>query len=27
VTTDSGEMTSEADQPILGTAVPWETPA
>jgi diguanylate cyclase (GGDEF)-like protein len=27
VTTDSGEMTSEADQPILGTVVPWETPA
>lgn len=27
VTTDSGELTSNADQPILGTAVPWETPA
>ena len=27
VTTDSGELTSKADQPILGTAVPWETPA
>jgi diguanylate cyclase (GGDEF)-like protein len=27
VTTDSGELISKADQPILGTAVPWETPA
>jgi diguanylate cyclase (GGDEF)-like protein/PAS domain S-box-containing protein len=27
VTTDSGELTSEADRPLLGIAVPWETPA
>lgn len=27
VTTDSGELTSGADRPILGTAVPWEMPA
>lgn len=27
VTTDSGELTSKAGRPILGTAVPWETPA
>jgi len=24
VTTDSGELTSNAEQPILGTAIPWE---
>ena len=27
VTTDSGELTNRAGRPILGTAVPWETPA
>jgi diguanylate cyclase (GGDEF)-like protein len=27
VTTDAGGLTSKADRPILGTAVPWETPA
>ena len=27
VTTDTGQLTSTADQPILGTAIPWETPA
>ena len=26
VTTDSGELTSTAGRPIMGTAVPWETP-
>jgi hypothetical protein len=26
VTTDSGGLTSKADRPILGTAVPWATP-
>ncbi len=26
VTTDAGELTSKADRPILGTAVPWEMP-
>jgi len=26
VTSDSGELTSEADRSLLGIAVPWETP-
>ena len=26
VTTDTGEIISTADRPILGTATPWETP-
>jgi len=26
VTTDAGELTSEAEQPILGTLAPWEMP-
>jgi diguanylate cyclase (GGDEF)-like protein len=26
VTTDTGELVSGADRPILGTAAPWETP-
>jgi hypothetical protein len=27
VTTDAGLLISKADQPILGTAIPWETPS
>lgn len=27
VTTDTGTLTSRAERPILGTAIPWETPA
>ena len=25
VTTDTGQFTSAAERPILGTAIPWET--
>ena len=27
VTTDTGELISKADRPILGTTIPWDTPS